>query len=189
MTLHDFSAYRVLIVPGLHNSGPGHWQTRWQQRYPAFERVEQDDWSLPDLLSWSACLRQSLQASTRPALLVAHSFGCLTVLRALHALRHESHGVAAALLVAPADPQKFGLVPLLSGIRLRCPSIVVGSEDDPWMMAERAAYWAQRWGSGFCNAGARGHINADSGLGDWPEGLRHLALLAELASPMTDREA
>jgi predicted alpha/beta hydrolase family esterase len=29
---------------------------------------------------------------------------------------------------------------------------------------------AQAWGSGFVDAGARGHLNGDSGLADWPEG-------------------
>ena len=54
MALRSFSDYRVLIVPGLHNSGPEHWQSRWQRLYPQFERVEQDDWNLPDLAAWSA---------------------------------------------------------------------------------------------------------------------------------------
>jgi predicted alpha/beta hydrolase family esterase len=65
-------------------------------------------------------------------------------------------------------------------LRLHCPSVVIGSADDPWMAAERASYWAREWGCGFVNAGALGHINADSGLGDWPQGLAHLALLAEI---------
>ncbi len=26
--------YRVLVVPGLHNSGPQHWQSLWQRRLP-----------------------------------------------------------------------------------------------------------------------------------------------------------
>jgi predicted alpha/beta hydrolase family esterase len=186
MTFPDFSHYRVLIVPGLNNSGAGHWQTRWQERYPAFERVEQDDWTHPDLPAWSRRLQQSLRSSAQPALLVAHSFGCLTT---LHALQHMRHHAAAVLLVAPADPEKFNVVSLVSDIRLRCPSIVVGSENDPWMAGERAAYWAKRWRCGFVNAGARGHINADSGLGDWPEGLRHLALLADLALATRDHVA
>lgn len=185
-TLPDFSAYRVLIVPGLHGSGPDHWQTRWQGHYPAFERVEQDDWTSPDLPAWSRRLQECLRSSAQPALLVAHSFGCLTT---LHALQHMRHHAAAALLVAPADPEKFGVAPLVSDIRLRCPSVVIGSEDDPWMAAERAAFWAKRWGCGFINAGPCGHINAESGLGDWPEGLRQLALLADLAMRTNDHVA
>jgi hypothetical protein len=29
---------------------------------------------------------------------------------------------------------------------------------------------AGHWGSRFVDLGERGHINAESGLGDWPEG-------------------
>jgi hypothetical protein len=39
-------------------------------------------------------------------------------------------------------------------------------------------YWAGRWGSEFVNVGALGHINADSGLGDWRLGLSLLRRLA-----------
>ncbi|OYU42993.1 MAG: alpha/beta hydrolase, partial [Burkholderiales bacterium PBB4] len=41
----------------------------------------------------------------------------------------------------------------------------------------RAQGFAHSWGSRFVNYGARGHINADSGLGDWPEGLQFLEQL------------
>ncbi|MGD7478422.1 alpha/beta hydrolase, partial [Ralstonia pseudosolanacearum] len=39
----------MLTVPGLYGSGPGHWQSRWEERFPDWRRVEQDDWSTPDL--------------------------------------------------------------------------------------------------------------------------------------------
>jgi len=41
------SSFRVLVAPGLYNSGPLHWQSRWQRLYPAFERVEQEKWHAP----------------------------------------------------------------------------------------------------------------------------------------------
>ena len=53
---HALAEFRVLIAPGLHNSGPDHWQSRWQRLFPAFERVQQDDWDVPDLARWSARL-------------------------------------------------------------------------------------------------------------------------------------
>lgn len=177
MTLPDLSSYRVLVVPGLHDSGPDHWQSRWQARYPAFERVEQDHWDRPDLPRWSARLAEKLRQSTQPTLLIAHSFGCLTVMHAARAFDH----VVAALLVAPADPDKFNVGNPLRDARLRCPSIVIGSENDPWMAAHRAAYWADCWGCGFLNAGALGHINAESGLGEWEAGLQQLSHLAAMA--------
>jgi predicted alpha/beta hydrolase family esterase len=183
MTFPDLSDYRVLIVPGLHGSGPEHWQTRWEQRYPAFERVTQEDWSQPDLVAWSRRVAQAVQASRRRTLIVAHSFGCLASMHASRSI--DMRHVAAALLVAPADPEKFGVASLVRGVRPRFPSVMIASTDDPWMAAERAAHWAREWGSGFVNAGTLGHINADSGLGDWPQGLAHLALLAEIDAGTT----
>jgi hypothetical protein len=38
---------------------------------------------------------------------------------------------------------------------------------------------ARLWGSRFVDAGPAGHINGDSGVGDWPEGKRLLRLLLE----------
>ncbi len=64
-------------------------------------------------------------------------------------------------------------------IRLPFPSILVGSTNDPWMRLEDARYWAKVWGSEFVNAGALGHINADSGLGCWRNGLTLLQQLAQ----------
>ena len=174
MTAATISDFRVLVVPGLHNSGPGHWQTRWQQLYPAFERVEQADWGQPQLESWSARLDQALRRSSQPALIVAHSFGCLTT---VHCAAAGMPNVVGALLVAPADPEKFHVSAKLRDVTLPFRSILIGSANDPWMTAERAADWAGIWGSEFVNAGALGHINADSDLADWPFGLAQLQRL------------
>ncbi|MCL6646441.1 MAG: alpha/beta hydrolase, partial [Dehalococcoidia bacterium] len=51
------------------------------------------------------------------------------------------------------------------------PSVLVASRDDPYCRFERAQALAQAWGSRFIDAGARGHLNAESGLGDWPQAL------------------
>lgn len=169
--------YRVLVAPGLHGSGPEHWQSRWQRLYPAFERVEQGNWSEAELPRWSRRLGEVLAQDGRPTVIVAHSFGCLTTVHRAAA----ASPVVAALLVAPADPDKFGVAAEVSH-RLPFPALVVGSEDDPWMSAPRARYWAGIWGAGFISAGALGHINADSGLGDWTEGQRLLLDLLERAA-------
>ena len=170
--------FRVLIAPGLHNSGPEHWQSRWQRRFPAFERIEQDDWEVPDLARWSARVDEVRQRDRRPTLVVAHSFGSLAT---VHSLARDPGGIAGVLMVAPADPDKFDVASLLPQHPLPAPSIMVGSTNDPWMAAPRAQLWAQRWGSRFIDGGALGHINAESGLGDWQEGLEILYFLAEKA--------
>ncbi len=173
--LHDF---HVIIVPGLHNSGPGHWQTLWQQANSDFVRVQQNNWDYPRLDEWVARLDALRARDRRPALLVAHSFGCLTA--ACSAARHPAN-LAGLLLVAPAHPERFGVAAALPAQALPCPSILVSSANDPWMPAETAALYARRWGSELVEGGALGHINAESGLGDWPDGQQLLRKLAAKA--------
>jgi predicted alpha/beta hydrolase family esterase len=174
----NLSRFRVLVAPGLHDSGPEHWQSRWQRLYPTFERVQQDDWSHPDLPAWSARVAAVRRRDLRPTLIVAHSFGCLA---SVHSIVADPQSIAGVLLVGPADPDKFGVAPLLPATPLPCPSIMIASTDDPWMPLERAERWAARWGSNFVNAGALGHINAESGLKDWLAGQHQLQILADRA--------
>lgn len=165
--------FRVLVVPGLHGSGTEHWQSRWQQLHPFFERVEQAQWDTPDLPVWSQRLQEVLQRELRPTLIVAHSFGCLTT---VHRAAVGAGPVVGALLVAPADPVKFNVLDAVQ-VALPFPSIVIGSGNDPWMTAARAEYWAGVWGSEFVYAGELGHINAESGLGEWEFGQEWLERL------------
>ncbi len=178
MALQLFPDFHVIIVPGLHDSSPEHWQSLWHRRHPEFARVRQDDWEHPHLATWAARLGQVRSADQRPALLVAHSFGCLT---AVHSIARDSAKLAGVLLVAPADPDKFAVSDLLPALPLPCPSIMVASSNDPWMRADNARAWARRWGSELVEGGPLGHINADSGLGDWQAGQSLLRRLAERA--------
>jgi uncharacterized protein len=180
MANRSLSDFRVLVVPGLNNSGPQHWQSRWQRLYPGFERVEQEHWEVPALALWSQRLLDLLRLpSTRPVLLVAHSFGCLTTVHTALAKEPQLEElVAGALLVAPADPEKFGVSAELRA-SLPFPANLVGSLDDPWMEAGRAAMWAKVWGAEYVNAGALGHINAESNLGDWLYGQSLLQRLVQ----------
>lgn len=164
----------VLIIPGLRDSGPGHWQTWWQFRDEHARRVEQQNWHKPDLERWAARVREAVERSPEPVWLVAHSFGCLASVRAAAACPGR---VAGALLVAPADPERFGIEPALLAERLDFPSLLVASTNDPWMPFDRAVSWAERWGSRLVDLGRAGHINTESGFGPWPQGR---ALLMEL---------
>ena len=44
---------RVLLLPGWRNSGPAHWQSRWEAIYGDC-RVDQDDWLWPKRGDWMA---------------------------------------------------------------------------------------------------------------------------------------
>jgi predicted alpha/beta hydrolase family esterase len=157
----------TLIVPGLNGSGPDHWQSWWQALDQKAIRVVQQDWATPDLMQWSAQVADQLQKATAPIWIVAHSFGCLA---AVVAATRNPDAVAGAFLVAPADPQKFDVEPLIPANALPFPSLLVASSNDPWLRLMTAALWAQHWGSRLINIGAAGHINVDSGFGPWVEG-------------------
>jgi uncharacterized protein len=177
---------RVLLLPGLYNSGPEHWQTHWKAEHPEFVRVEQRDWDTPDCRDWVETLRREIAAAPAPAVLVGHSTSCCLVAHwaAAHAARQTN--VRGALLVAPSDveassypsgPTGFAPMPLAP---LPFPSIVVASTNDEYVTLPRAALFAHAWGSRLEVPGALGHINSASNLGSWPEGL---ALLRELSEP------
>ena len=159
---------KVLIVPGLRNSGPTHWQSWFESVLPDTRRVEQADWERTCLSDWAARVREEIDAAGEPLWVVAHSFGCLAAVTA-GLVRGER--IRGALLVAPADPARFGEPAVLLEEKLPFPSLVVASENDPWVGARVAEYWAGQWGSAFVSVGAAGHINVDSGHGPWPEGL------------------
>ena len=176
----------ILILPGLFNSGEGHWQTLWESALPNARRVLQDNWDAPKRQDWVAALDTAIAASPTPVVFAAHSLGCALAAwwAREHAGQPHASKVQGALLVAPPDVEREDFPDVVTGFapmplgRLPFPSIVAASSDDPWCAPSRVRAWAEHWGSIFHDIGARGHINAESGLGEWPEGrewLEHLA--------------
>ena len=174
----------VLILPGWQNSGPEHWQSRWETLH-GFHRVDQHDWMTPRRGDWIARLEDVILGSDGPVVLVAHSLGCILTAAWAQVSRSTAR-VQGALLVAPCDPERDelrGVLPSWAPIvrdRLPFPSLLLGSHDDPYCSLAKAQSLADAWGSRFIDCGPCGHINAESGLGDWPDGL---ALLRELTDP------
>lgn len=168
----------VLVLPGYASSGPEHRQSLWEARY-GYLRVEQDDWLEPDVDDWIATLDRAVAAAAPPVVLVAHSLGCALAVR--WAAAGDASRVAGALLVAPADVESpahtpdevRGFAPLPTR-RLPFPAVVVASDDDPFMDVARARAFADAWGARWVGVGALGHVNAASGIGDWPAGHRLL---------------
>ncbi len=174
----------ILIVPGLHNSSPNHWQSHWEVEISESRRVELGMWDNPHRNTWVNQLNLAIHRADRPVILVAHSLGC-------HAVawwaEYEQPGanspVVGALLVAPPEVegrdvdlrlQRFA--PLVER-RLPFKSIVVASQNDPFSSLGQSKRMARKWGSRLVDAGPIGHINADSGIANWPYGkylLNHL---------------
>jgi len=174
----------ILILPGWQNSGPEHWQSRWERTH-GYTRVEQHDWQRPLRGDWIARLEDVLLLCTEPAVLVAHSLGCMCV-AAWAAHSHNTHRVKAALLVAPPDLARSDIAPALhswaSVPRLLLPfkTVLFASSDDLFCASERARLFAAAWGAELIDAGWRGHLNAESGLGDWPQAHDQLLQLMRL---------
>ena len=161
-----------VMLPGIYNSGPTHWQTLWESDQ-SFVRFEPPDWDEPVRAEWIAALETAVASAAEPPVLVAHSLSCLLV--PMWAAESDTP-VAGAFLVAPVDPaapafpdaaDEFRDVPRR---RLRFPALVVGSLDDHYADVGFSRRFAADLGADFVMAGALGHINADSGLGDWPQG-------------------
>lgn len=180
------SAATIVIVPGWRDSGPGHWQSLWAERMQgAAVRVVQDDWITPKREAWVAALETLVLQSPAPVVIVAHSLGCIAT---VHLSDAAAARIRGALLVAPADPERraaladFAPVPYA---KLPYRSILVASSNDPYCPVRLAGAYARAWGSEFVRMQNAGHINIDSGHGDWPLGLALLRSLTDEPSAPT----
>jgi predicted alpha/beta hydrolase family esterase len=175
----------VLLLPGLGDSPPRHWQSHWEQLSHC-RRVSLGDWSRPRLHEWVPALDRAVRESARPVVLAAHSLGCLAAawwasLCWVEAFRDKVRG---ALFVAPPDVDALEADPRIRDFRplprLRLPfrTILVASRSDPYAPYARSERMAACWGSELVDAGEAGHLNAESGLYEWTQGLRLLAGLS-----------
>lgn len=172
----------LLIIPGLGDSGEKHWQNFWLQKFPNSTKVIQDNWDEPQLKQWLSRLDENIQQTKEPTILVAHSLAVSVV---MHWLSHNNNSnIIGAFLVAPADVDSpehtpdflrhFAPIPMQT---VPFPSIVIATENDPYISLERAKEFAFNWGSDFINIGQKGHINSESNLGYWEEGQEFLQQL------------
>ena len=164
-----------LIIPGLGNSGPEHWQTYFEQSGPHFSRIQQEDWDAPECEAWINRIEEKVnEFDPEQVVLVGHSLGCTAI---AHWAQRFGGKIKGAMLVAPSDIENpvytfpavgFSPIPLE---KIPFPMLVVASTDDPWVSFERAAFFASTWGSEFVSLGSVGHINVASGHTTWDEGL------------------
>jgi len=173
-----------ITVPGLHGSGPDHWQTWAEKEIPNCRRVSGIDFNKPVVAAWADAIRNNIRDEAGSVILIAHSFGCLA---SVVAIADNETKVAGVILVAPASPQRFSATGLIHDdavapvTLLNCipskplgiPGMVIASTDDPWMKMTHAQYWADSWGLRFSWIRNAGHINIESGYGRW-QGLTQL---------------
>ena len=164
----------ILIVPGLSNSGPEHWQSRWEKKLSTARRVTQRDWERPARAEWEDAIAREILACARPVVVVAHSLG---VIAFLHVAPRVADRIAGAFLVAPPSEQAMREMPQVDAAFLPAPraplpfpAALVGGNNDPYADLLFARGLAKNIGAQFIDAGAAGHINVESGHGPWPEG-------------------
>ena len=169
------------IIPGLGNSGEDHWQTFFERTADNFQRIHQKEWDAPNCNDWISTIEKAI-SGYEPAsvIVIAHSLGCSAI--ASWAAKYHTK-IKGAMLVAPSDIESVaynfpatGFSPI-SKEKINFKTIVVASENDPWVSLNRAKYFSDNWGSDFINIGDAGHINAASGYGQWKQGLEILKML------------
>lgn len=187
---------RYLIIPGWHGSPDNHWQSHWERTLPHASRVEQADWLRPDRDLWIAALQHAVMSDGSPAVLIAHSLGCVTVAHwARQAPTVLKRRVLGALLVAPADIERPGcpealrpFAPLPDKL-LPFPALLMGSDNDAAATAERALHMGRLWGAETEILSGVGHLNVASGHTHWEEGFAHLDRLRRVIEQRTLRRA
>jgi predicted alpha/beta hydrolase family esterase len=168
----------VLIVPGLRDHVPEHWQTILEAKLPGSMSVPRMDRDKLSRAAWVAMLDATLARIAGAPILVAHSAGCMIV---VHWAREHRRPIKGALLAAPPDfelplPESYPSQEVLEQNgwlptpreRLAFPSIVAASTNDPLGRFERVQALAEAWGSRLVNIGDVGHLNPAAGYGEWP---------------------
>ncbi len=167
--------YTYINVPGLGGSGDTHWQTFWEKAYPEILRVEQQDWDNPVCKVWVDKLEETIKHnSTKPVILIGHSLGCATIVHA--AAANKLDNVAGAFLVAMPDVERsdfpgecIGFSPM-SRRALPFPSVMIASENDPYISSAELKKWSDTLASDFISVGLREHIGTAAKLEYWEEG-------------------
>lgn len=187
----------ILIIPGLRDHVPTHWQTLLETRLSKVRAVRSVPPLETDKLQCAArveAIQRTLDTIRGPVIAVAHSGG---VIMLVHWAQKHQGSIQAALLAAPPDfetplPAGYPTLEALSANgwlpvprnRLPFRSLVAASTNDPLARLERVETMAREWGSTVVNVGAVGHLNPASGFGEWRAAD---GLIAKLEQPPTAR--
>jgi len=169
------------MIPGWQGSGPGHWQT-WltaqlteagrEVRHPEFADLDN-----PDLDDWLRALRRSLAGLPDDGYdVVAHSLGAVLWLHHVNA-PSDSPRAARVLLVAPPSPSTsipeiaaFYPPPMdIDTVRHSADgTVLVGSDNDEYLPEGIAAAYGVPLKIATTIFTGAGHLNTESGYGEWP---------------------
>jgi len=170
-----------LIIPGLNNSGPTHWQSFWAKSLGNATRVVQHNWDAPQKAEWVKTLDEAISKLESDTILVAHSLGVSTTVHWLTELfekNPKAHFVKGAFLVSASDVDNVEIIKNFAPMPLKklpIPAWVLASENDPFVTMDRSKFFAEAWNAHVENVGLLGHINAQSNLGEWEQGRKILA--------------
>jgi uncharacterized protein len=190
--MHDTTPPTLLIVPGLRDHVPQHWQTLLQAATPGARSVPPLAENGLSVAARVAAIDRALAEIDGPVILVAHSAGVLMV---VHWAARHTRPILGALLVTPPDleaswpagyPQpdtlrEHGWSPL-PRTRLPFPSIVAASSNDHLACLDGVQRMAADWGSQVVELGAVGHLNPAAGYGPWPRAEALIAQVQTLAA-------
>jgi predicted alpha/beta hydrolase family esterase len=148
---------------------------RWADAHPDYRWAPEPPGPPLILKDRVAALHRAINEDDDPAVLIAHSAGCVTTV--VWAAR-QAGPVRAALLVTPPyiegyEPDDPSDIPwTVPRNRLPFPAIVVASRTDPYTTFEQFEQFADDWGAELFDAGDVGHLDTASGFGPWPAGER-----------------
>jgi uncharacterized protein len=164
---------KYLLIPGIFNSDAAHWQSLWEKSSSDFIRIEQKKWDEPVASDWVSSLEKHVSQLGENLIIVAHSLGTITLAQWASQTKLKIRG---ALIVSVPDPtgpafpkQAHGFEHIPS-TQLPFTSIMVSGTNDRFGEVLFRKNLAEQWGSEFVDIGAVGHINSDSGLGEWAYG-------------------
>jgi predicted alpha/beta hydrolase family esterase len=148
---------------------------RWADAHPDYRWAPYPPGPPLVLRDRVAALDAAVGESQEPAVLIAHSGGCITAVA--WAAAHAGP-VRAALLVTP--PHLDGFEPddpsdlpwAVPRGRLPFRAVVVASRTDPYTTMEQFERYAEDWGAELVDAGEVGHLDTAAGFGPWPDGER-----------------
>ena len=171
----------TVLVPGWNGSGPGHWQV-WlgdqlteagrEVRWPAFADVDH-----PELPDWLDALRASLAGLDDDGFdVVAHSLGAVLWLHHVTDPGDAPRPARVALVAPPSPslqaaeiaaflPPPFDIDTVRRGAD---GTVLVGGDNDPHLPEGITAAYGVPLKMATTVVEGGGHLNTESGYGEWP---------------------